>query len=53
MFGADRDLLKILTKPMLGSVRKYSEYSDVTRKKQVKRNYAHTTEEETCIIMTS
>jgi len=36
MFGADRDLLKIMTKPMLGSVRKYSEYSEVTRIRQVK-----------------
>jgi hypothetical protein len=36
MFGADRDLLKILTKPMLGSVRKYSEYPDVTRTRPVK-----------------
>jgi hypothetical protein len=38
MFGADRDLSKILTKAMLNSVGKYSEYPDVKRKRQVKWN---------------
>ena len=38
MFGADRDLSKILKKGMLGSIGNYSEYPDVKRKMQVKWN---------------